>query len=66
MRSGIEFDPDGIYVIEGYELQKIASVMTQLHNGSDRDRDFGHKIWLVLTEAPLKLPEDSVLQFKSS
>jgi hypothetical protein len=54
------FDADGIYAIEGEHLATLWKLQQQLHAGSDRERDFGHKLWLVLTQAPFKLSEDEV------
>ncbi len=36
------------YFIEPEELAKLRAVSSTLHAGSDRERDAGHKVWLVV------------------
>lgn len=58
------FDNDGIYAIEGEQLNKLWRLQQQLHNGTMQERDYGHKLWLVLNESFFKLSDDEVFHLR--
>lgn len=37
-------------IIDVEQFNKLAHLMDQLHAGSDRERDFGHRLWLILKD----------------
>jgi hypothetical protein len=43
-------DTSKLYYIEQGQLDKLRTLSDQLHGGSDRERDYGHRLWLVLGE----------------
>lgn len=38
------------YLIDEDQLAKLKRLYTELHSGSDRERDYGHRLWLVCAE----------------
>lgn len=38
---------DKLYLIEQDQLDRLRAISAALHSLSDRERDFGHKLWLV-------------------
>jgi hypothetical protein len=38
------------YRLDEDTLSKLLSISTQLHGGSDRERDYGHRVWLAIKE----------------
>lgn len=41
-------DPEKLYLINGETLQQLQKICSQLHGGTDRERDYGHRMWLML------------------
>ncbi len=39
-----------VSVIEDEQLERLEAVANRLQNGTGRERDEGHKIWLVIKE----------------
>ena len=39
------------FLIEPDAMEKLRQIQAQLHAGTDRERDYGHRIWLVLNRA---------------
>lgn len=39
-----------IYTLTSEEMRKLRAICAQLHGGSDKYRDIGHRMWLVLGE----------------
>ena len=39
---------DSLYLIEADDLEKLQCIAATLQSGSDKMRDEGHKLWLVL------------------
>jgi len=44
------YDEDAVYAIDGHYLNVLDRIQRQLHEGTDRERDFGHRVWLVLDQ----------------
>ena len=40
--KGFLFDED--------QFKKLRKLQSQLHGGTDRERDYGHRLWLVCNE----------------
>lgn len=40
-----------LYVIDGDDMRKLRELQAQLHGGNDRERDYGHRLWLILNRA---------------
>lgn len=38
------------FALEPHQLKKLFDLSDQLHSGSDKERDYGHRLWLVLME----------------
>lgn len=38
------------YLIEPELLERLERVSYSLHSGSDRERDCGHRLWLIINE----------------
>jgi len=41
---------DNLYVLWSEQLEKLQSISDRLHSGSDKMRDEGHKLWLVINQ----------------
>jgi hypothetical protein len=39
------------YLIDYDEMSKLRDIQELLHGGTDRERDCGHRLWLVLNRA---------------
>ena len=39
---------DQLYFIEAGDAEKLAQLSKQLMGGNDRERDYGHKLWLIV------------------
>ena len=39
-----------VYLVDEYQLRKLRELMLQLQGGSDRERDYGHRLWLLLND----------------
>lgn len=39
---------DSIYSMDYDSYMKLRSLSSQMHGGTDRERDYGHKLWLIL------------------
>jgi len=37
-------------IIDHDQFVKLQQIASQLHGGTDQERDYGHRLWLVLTE----------------
>jgi hypothetical protein len=37
-----------IYTMTEDEMRRLRALSSQLHGGSDRERDVGHRLWLVI------------------
>lgn len=42
-----------VMLLEEDAVEKLRKLQQDLHAGSDRERDFGHRLWLVLNGAPV-------------
>lgn len=38
------------YLVDEDVLGRLAQLYRALHNGTDRERDYGHKLWLLCGE----------------
>lgn len=38
------------FVLDQDQLNKLFGVSNQLHAGTDKERDLGHQLWLVLND----------------
>jgi hypothetical protein len=38
------------FALEPHQLKKLFDLSDQLHSGTDKERDYGHRLWLVLIE----------------
>lgn len=54
---------DKIYLIEQDQLDRLYAISAALHSLSDRERDLGHKLWLVCND--IKAQEINEEQIKS-
>jgi hypothetical protein len=53
MEKGKEYEmTEQGYYIEEEVFEKLRRISDRLHSGSDAMRDEGHKLWLVLKDAP--------------
>ena len=43
-------DNEEIYVMEVEQIVRLLAISDALHAGSDRERDLGHKLWLIVSE----------------
>lgn len=39
------------HVLDTDQFEKLRRLQTELHNGTDRERDYGHRLWLALNTA---------------
>lgn len=39
------------FLIDEDDMRKLREIQSQLHNGTDRERDYGHRLWLILNRA---------------
>jgi hypothetical protein len=39
-----------VYPLDEGNYKKLDEIQKALHAGTDRERDFGHKIWLILEQ----------------
>jgi len=39
------------FLVEPNQWDKLQQLKCELHNGTDRERDYGHRLWLVLASA---------------
>lgn len=39
------------YEIDPYDFDKLREIVTELHNGDDVMRDYGHRLWLIAESA---------------
>lgn len=37
-------------IIDADQFAKLKRITSQLHGGTDQERDYGHRLWLVLTD----------------
>lgn len=37
------------FYVEAEDLKQLQILSDQLHNGSDRERDYGHRLWLIVS-----------------
>lgn len=42
-----------VMLLEEEAVAKLRKLQQDLYAGSDRERDFGHRLWLVLNGAPV-------------
>lgn len=40
-----------VYMLCEEDFAKLRELQAQLDNGTDRERDYGHRLWLVLNNA---------------
>jgi hypothetical protein len=38
------------YVLLDEQMEKLRAIASRLHNGSDKMRDEGHKLWLIINQ----------------
>lgn len=38
------------YLMEAYLMERLEQISTGLHGGTDRERDYGHRLWLIINE----------------
>ena len=36
------------YLVEPEDVVKLTVICKQLHGGTDRERDYGHRLWLII------------------
>lgn len=51
-----------IYLLEDVQLERLQAISNRLHNGTDRERDEGHRLWLVLNAVRELDIEESTLE----
>lgn len=39
------------FLIEAHAMERLREIERALHGGTDRERDYGHRIWLILNGA---------------
>ena len=52
------------YIIEAEDLDTLRNIASKLHGGSDKERDLGHKLWLIVNvaeEVPITIAELDLL-----
>lgn len=37
------------YIVEDDQLAKLQRIASELQGGTDRERDYGHRLWLILS-----------------
>ena len=42
-----------VMLLEEDEVEKLRALQKELQGGTDRERDLGHRLWLVLNRAPV-------------
>jgi hypothetical protein len=47
-RKQAELEP--IYLLDQTALDKLDAMQQRLHGGTDRERDEGHRLWLIVCE----------------
>lgn len=43
-------DQDALYYIDKLHVDRLRNICSVLHEGNDKMRDLGHKLWIVLNE----------------
>ena len=43
VKSEVEY-----YMVDPDDIAKLRRLSEQLHSGSDRERDYGHRLWLIV------------------
>lgn len=38
------------YLMEAHIMERLQQISTNLHGGTDRERDYGHRLWLIINE----------------
>jgi len=38
------------YLMEAHLMERLQQISTGLHGGTDRERDYGHRLWLIINE----------------
>ena len=38
------------YAIDADDFKRLRKIERELHAGTDRERDFGHRLWLILND----------------
>ena len=38
------------YLMEAHLMECLQQISTNLHGGTDRERDYGHRLWLIINE----------------
>ncbi len=38
------------YLVDEDTMDKLSQLYRAMHNGTDRERDYGHKLWLICAE----------------
>ena len=38
------------YLVDEDTMTKLGKLYAALHSGTDRERDYGHKLWLICSE----------------
>lgn len=51
-----------VVLLEEEAVAKLRALQKELHGGTDRERDFGHRLWLVLNGAPVMDMVDEPVQ----
>ena len=39
------------FALDADDMAKLRVLQAQLHGGTDRERDYGHRLWLILNRA---------------
>jgi hypothetical protein len=50
------------YLLDEDDMRKLRIIQHQLHGGTDRERDYGHRLWLLLDRA-IPIREGEKLEF---
>ena len=38
------------YLMDAHLMERLQQISTNLHGGTDRERDYGHRLWLIINE----------------
>ena len=44
-------EKEEFYALDVDQMAKLRKLASELHGGTDRERDYGHRLWLLLEQA---------------
>ena len=53
-------EPEEYWWVDADDVRKLREISAGLHMGTDRERDYGHRLWLVLDNliAPTRVTKE--------